>query len=41
MKVRKLIICVDLKSFNFLVQQHESIEPTESKTIKYLLLGFV
>ena len=34
LKVRKLTIHVDLKIFNFLVQQHENTKPTKSNTIK-------
>jgi hypothetical protein len=39
-KVRKPDIHVDFKPFNFLVQQHENIETTESYTINYILFGF-
>ena len=34
-------LCVDFKPFNFIVQQHENIEPTESTTTKYVLFDFV
>ena len=40
-KVRKPTIRVDFKPFNFVVQQHESTEPTESNTTNYILFGFV
>jgi hypothetical protein len=39
-KVRKPNIHVDFKPFNFLVQQHENIEPTEGNTSNYILFGF-
>ena len=41
LKVRKPTIHVDLKPFNFLVQQHENIEPPKSNITKYILFGFV
>ena len=41
LKVRKPTIHVDLKPFNFLVQQHENTKPIESNTIKKTLFGFI
>ena len=41
LKVRKPTICVAFRPFNFLVQQHENIEPTESNTTNYILFGCV
>ena len=36
-KVRKPTIPVDFKPFNFVVQQHDNIEPIESNTTKYVI----
>ena len=40
-KVRKSTKCAHFKPFNFLVQQHNNTQPTESNTTKYVLIGFV
>ena len=40
-EMKKPIIRVDFKPFNFLVQQHENTEPTESNPTKYSLYCLV
>ena len=40
-KVRKLTTRANFRPINFLVQQHENTEPTESNTTKYIQLSFI